>query len=1482
MYKLRRMHLDTIGVPDNRFADLTIDALDADGSPTDTLVWMRNGSGKTTIMSLLAAHILPARRDFLAARKGRRRNTVSRTLEDLVQSEDTAHVVAEWEAPDGSLLLTGAVWEWTNKRRPIDYNGANAAKLKHLFWAMRPDPLQGATFEVLPLTHRTRGQTDLAGFHAWINRIAGAGVDAVAVTGVDSWHRVLDDRGFDAELYRYFVEINSTEGGIDALFADIRTDNDFARYLLGFVADAPRAASVRDLLREVATELARRPGYRTEQEFCVAAAPLLADLAEQHERVATAAATRDAAARAAAAFGAGLRDAARHADDQAERAGADHVEVEERRRTTRQQTDAARRRRDEFLRLAANLWLTDADREQGAAEDAQTTARIHSRAWEAVEKLVVLRRREADVAAHRRAMQARQTRAEPLLHQADQAAADLVAALAAAADEADEQVRVLDEELGVLDAAERAAHEDVVAAERLDAELDTEEGQLRQTTADLESKRDRALADGLLAAGVAVEQALADEEARLAGVAADIVACDESLLDAGRAVEQAARVLTQTRTARAAAELDAARAEATLTALRRRAGPLEASELAASLAQTSDLDLLVEARRIAGLSAQAGATADARLLERGVDASTQRFAVLGLAEDHLLPPRPAVRHVLTALLAAEVTAVTGWSYVAENLPPAAAVEAIRALPEVCDGVVVYGDPVVAAAAIAGLDVDDPVVLAPVDVFAEPSGAVERWTVAGPSGGVERWTVVGPSAARYDRAAGAAELTVRRDRLAAHDQETAAVRATRDAHHQLTSDLRGLADEVDSHGGAASVRDAAARTDTTRRETRAAETAAELASRDAEQHVVTVTARRSDLAVAQSRIQGRVTRLTELVADLAGWEQATRRLAAVPDLRRQAAERRDRAGRRVDEARAQRNDVHTARTRTDDQARRWRTDQAAIPVPAGWTGGVPVGGLTVARQLYEQARRLAAEAFDEPELRRRLDDLIEATRAAGQEWGSYEPAVREEAKRCAARPDAADPFLLARRREGAEAELLVATERVSRARIDRAAADRAVHDRRPAGRLRYADLTVEPATRAEAEELAGEEEATAVELQDVVSGLETRLARLEKQQQTARARSRELGLLANRFADWPDAAGIEPTPIPTEQAALDGISDRTFQAARTAESGLNTALARRAQSFESLRTWAGQDRFARTADESQMIQRLRTLFREQPATMVADRAGALGGDLVERQARIAEHLTHLEQSQRNVVTRLVELVDDALADLARFSRLSELPAGIGPWQHREFVRIQPRSARPTDEQLQVRVSDLVDRLVEPGRSLAMEPLDLVWQATEAAVAPAGFRASILKPDPAQPTHRVDVTDMNKWSGGENLTACLVLFCVMVKLRAENRGKRAGSAVAGGLVPLDNPLGKANYVPFLQLQRTVAAASGVQLLFFTGIGDLPAVRAFGSIVACSKRRGRTAQGAYVTLDATVGAPSGREAGHEPGREIEHIRLVRRTEA
>src|SRR5690606_6088663 len=141
------------------------------------------------------------------------------------------------------------------------------------------------------------------------------------------------------------------------------------------------------------------------------------------------------------------------------------------------------------------------------------------------------------------------------------------------------------------------------------------------------------------------------------------------------------------------------------------------------------------------------------------------------------------------------------------------------------------------------------------------------------------------------------------------------------------------------------------------------------------------------------------------------------------------------------------------------------------------------------------------------------------------------------------------------------------------------------------------------------------------------------------------------------------------------------------------------------------------------------------------------------ELTSRSRAITQQLEQVEVHKRNVVHRLADLVEDALGDLSRASRLSELPEGIGPWAGLRFLAVVPRQ-RPNRQQVVVRVADLVDTMVGAGK-VELDAVELLWRAVDAAVA-EGFRATILKPAPDQPSGRTPVEDMRKWSGGENLT------------------------------------------------------------------------------------------------------------------------------
>jgi hypothetical protein len=53
-------------------------------------------------------------------------------------------------------------------------------------------------------------------------------------------------------------------------------------------------------------------------------------------------------------------------------------------------------------------------------------------------------------------------------------------------------------------------------------------------------------------------------------------------------------------------------------------------------------------------------------------------------------------------------------------------------------------------------------------------------------------------------------------------------------------------------------------------------------------------------------------------------------------------------------------------------------------------------------------------------------------------------------------------------------------------------------------------------------------------------------------------------------------------------------------------------------------------------------------------------------------------------------------------------------------------------------------------------------------------------------------------------------------------------------------LDNPIGRASRVSFLELQREVARAMGIQLVYTTGVQDLEAVGALPNVIRLRNER------------------------------------------
>jgi hypothetical protein len=263
--------------------------------------------------------------------------------------------------------------------------------------------------------------------------------------------------------------------------------------------------------------------------------------------------------------------------------------------------------------------------------------------------------------------------------------------------------------------------------------------------------------------------------------------------------------------------------------------------------------------------------------------------------------------------------------------------------------------------------------------------------------------------------------------------------------------------------------------------------------------------------------------------------------------------------------------------------------------------------------------------------------------------------------------------------------------------------------------------------------------------------------------------------------------------------------------------------------------------------------------------------------------LTDELEQLEKHRAGIVERLKGMVRRALATLRAAQRLSRLPDGLGDWSGQEFLRITFTPLE--DSVLEGKLGELVDSSVDPGaaRTAQRDGMSLLLRGVRAA-APRGFRADMLKPDAVLRTERLRVCEVHDvFSGGQQLTAAIVLYCTMAALRANERGyaRRAHS----GVLFLDNPIGRASAGYLLDIQLAVAAALGVQLVYTTGLFDAGALAVFPLLVRLRNdadlREGRK----YLSVAGTEAAQLTQlEGSDDPdgAARIQATRVFRRLEA
>ncbi|MFF0298775.1 hypothetical protein ACFYST_35480 [Kitasatospora sp. NPDC004614] len=1515
MYELNRVRLYSIGPAGARYADTVLD-LRGVGDPVPEpqpqqiglfgeepegpqrrpapagVLFLENGGGKSVLLKLIFSVMLPGHRNTLGGAS-------SGVLRKFLLADDCGHVALEWQhTVTGELVVVGKVSEWRGRQVSSD-----PRKFAELWYSFRPGP--GLTLDALPVAERpslagdqkARGRRrTMKGFRDTLTEAAKAHphLDVTFEEIHDRWIEHLGALGLDPELFRYQREMNADEGEAAGLFA-VRNDADFTDLLLRAVTDTRDTDGLADLVHGFAAKLGRRAELTAERDFTAGSVDLL-------QRIVDATAGRETVREGHRAAERRTRKLATSlsARSAVERDRMHDLSVEvaaAASAVTAAETDRTRHALivSELGYRHATLGLEAATAEAGRLRRELTDARAQFTAWQAAE--AVLRHRAAADRASRVAAAIREAEldAAPALAARDRAAGALARALESAALSA--ETRADQEELraGELQQDGSAAQAEATAAATAAQKARSEAEHLRQRLTEVEQETAAAVEAGWID-----DSGAEPDPARAALHAADAErAATEELELARTAAESAAVRARESAAAEARAELAAARAtdartaaERTLAAEQRTAAQLAAEpRLAELLSLTPYQDgaeetegfltprqLDASAEDLRELLDQSVAGAERTLFDLRTAAADDSRILAALGDGGLLPPGPDVLATVEYLGEQGIPALPGWRYLAQSVDPADHDAILAARPELVDGVVVTDpsslDRAREALAAAALLPRSTVAVGTAAALTAPIEAEPAFFLVPPNPAMHNETAADDERRELRARATAREEHIRE--LAARLGGDRALAARLASWHAscppgTLAELAEAAAAAAEHAEATAAELATLRADHTEAD---ADHQAAAARHEECRETAQRTRRRADaLAGLAFRLRERAnwTRRQRELADDA--TECERRQALCTERARTCDEDRRAAQRAADDAR------RTARTLRGERA-----EIAAADTSIELDETATPTSLPALREAYRAAAQLYEKVGVGADLRAEQARAEGDEAAAAAELDRLSNKVKARAEELLASPDGADGP--ARQAAAARAEELVtiiearsgaAAEEVGRLRGD---AERSA----PVNGEAHTELPDDllPADPEHAQALLRTATALLAERRERVDTARTEHADLQRTLDQAQAAATDFEELAGQLRDSLRDNGEETEAADAYlgglAAARAAVAD-TRRAMRTAAGELTGAELAVRDASDALVRHANAARYEAVRTPA------RQQIRELPAAALPDHAAAWAAAFAPRLRVLTDELTQLERNRASIVDRLRGLVESSLATLRAAQRLSRLPEGLGEWSGQEFLRI--RFEDPDHAVLVERLGEVIDdatqSAVKKNSDLRRDGMSLLLRGVAAAIGPKGVSVEILKPDAVLRAERVSVGQMSDvFSGGQLLTAAIALYCTMAALRANDRGQ--SQLRHAGTLFLDNPIGRANATYLLELQRAVADALGVQLIYTTGLFDTTALAEFPLVIRLRNDADLRAGLKYISVEEHLrpGLPAAQDPdGPTIHGEITATRMFRKPE-
>ncbi|MFI7336068.1 coiled-coil domain-containing protein [Micromonospora aurantiaca (nom. illeg.)] len=1423
LWKIHRIYLDRIGAPAARFRDVWLEFGSRTGNPLDTILWMRNGGGKSTLIALICASIRPARNDYLATAE------TGRHLEDCVLGADTAHIAIEWQDPDGRRMVTGAVYEWTDRVQPADPN-VSWEQLQQRWYAFTPSrPL--AEIDLLPFHDVNQHPTTLKAFADAITALPPE-ADSVVVEYKDQgkWTSALQDRGLDPGLFTAILKINASEGGIEKQFKFSTTD-DFVRYLLSLVGDSATSRKLSTMLGKHRDSIARHPRLRTELDFTQEAVEHLGLLKDDHQRLHEAEDVRATKRRRARTLAASFAATAAQARAQIARHSTDADHQRDRQKQAAASADAYERLHREYQWWAAYLHEEAAQAASTAAKKTVTERRRLREAWQLVPDFV----QHTELSAQLEGLRQQQTRDEadaaPVRHRYQRAAAQLIAVLERSQRELEPVIAANVETAAAAEGELEKARDKIGDVDRELGALTAERTQLRHSITVFETAVARAVADKHLPADAdlaSTHTACASQHARL-------------LRQIDVELPQAVAALAEERTpidveyedlATQIANLEAALRELNYERqpLLDRINRLSTHSRLTLLAQADTVDPIAANDTLKQTLNDAIIAIDRERIDLAVDDADDRRALRSLAQQPgLLPASLDLTRAADVLREHNIPAATGWHYLADAVAPTMWQRAIATAPSLVAGLLVYdaGDldaarkHLEAAALTPGTTVQ-------VSTTHALQAAIDASTRA-----VDGF-VVPPAAALFDRSAAAIEIERREAARAARDEHMRQLELARDRDKQLIDELTVLATSYPpghlEHLAAEHKRITSGVAAARKRHSELTGLRVGFDARAAE-----LRQQREEVTREERITSSRVQILGVLAQQLPAITEIRARLTQIP------ATRKDLEATRATAVTSEQQHRRAAERANGDVGRNRRSvaeflrEATELADAAGEaTADAEAVTLAQARSTFDTARTAYQIHASRNVIDAQIESLVVQTSRLAAAMATADQDVLHLARDLAATPAAADPAVTAELAATAEEQYATALGEAAVKRAEATAANAALQkasgERPTRAELMLpvtepADLDLALRLRADTDEQRKHHRTQQQAAANVLASLDTKIERLTHDVEQFDS------LATSLISDDEQAACAADAPTAYAGAITEAMAEADTARKELAKADRNFNTARNAvtERGHAINRWVGEPRFATVSAE------VKDRFTGgEHTTGLAEEADHLIAEIALYRANLQGQLDEVEQDKEIVVSALCEEVRTCLKMLQRAQTQAQLPPGIGEHlKNRRFLDVGPKSGVDTTPAvMRSRISTLVDGLVRSEAKTQPDGKTLTWQAVCAAVGgPGNFIARVLKPSTNLADEREPVERMGKWSGGEKVTISLLLFCMLARLRAASRGTDHPGL---GVLPMDNPLGTVNYVAFLDLQRRVAAANGIQLIFLSGLADMRAIGRFPNII------------------------------------------------